>query len=136
MAEASEKSAVSGARSILRFDDNVPARAWFVKRLDHPNKFYYLVVFGQENASIGIAVVDSATGEVNNSARLPGTNAHLIISAQQALSLVGKKTEAILDLVWKPCPATRSPFYPLWRIRMETGTLYLDQHGNLLNDIS
>lgn len=135
MVKVSEELAISGARGTIRVDDNVPARAWLVKRLDHPNRLYYLVVFGKENATIGLAVVDSDTGEVNNSARLPGTTAHLIISAEQALSFVGGKSEAMIDLVWKPCAATRSPFYPLWRIRTASETIYVDQQGNQQTDL-
>lgn len=136
MTTISNDSAIASARRALKVDDSVPARAWFVQRLDNPEKSYYLVVFGREKASSGLAVVDSNTGEVSNSARLPGTTAHLTVTAEQALSFVREKNEAMIDLVWKPCAVTRSPFYPLWRIRTASETIYVDQQGNPRTDLN
>ena len=62
-------------------------RAWRVERLDRPGQAYYLVVFGDDQATIAVAAVAADTGEMMASARLNGTRPHLGVDAARALTL-------------------------------------------------
>ena len=104
---------------------------WRVRRLDAPGQAYYLVVFGDARAAVAIADVDSGSGHVKSWARLPGSEPHGIIDAEQAIKLAGGDVMARAELVWKPCRASRSPFYPLWLIHAAKEEVYLDQQGRL-----
>ena len=89
MAAISSNEAIAHAQAQLGLDATVVARAWRVRRLDSPGDAYYLVVFGDDHAAIGVATVGAASGEVETFAHLPGRGPHLMVDAAQACVLAG-----------------------------------------------
>ncbi len=135
MAEVSHEEAISRARRALSVAPSAGAQAWRVRRLDRPGAAYYLVVFGDEHAATGVATVDAVRGEVGVSARLPGRGPHLTVDDRRALDLAGLGSGAQLELVWQPCRASRSPLYPLWQVRADSLTMYVDQQSNVWREL-
>lgn len=125
----SEGEAIAGARAHLGLDSSVRAEAWRTRRIDRPGEEYYLVIFGEHEAAVGVAAVDVARGEVMVSAALSGHRSHLSIDAQTALRRAGSPVDARIRLVWQSCTGSRSPLYPLWEIRADERTVYVDQQG-------
>ena len=87
---------------------------------------FLLVVFGEEERATAIAAVDPASGEVLESARLPGTQPHVLLSAEEAIARAGLGPEAKARLVWEPSTATRSRFYPLWQVESGERRAWVD----------
>ena len=53
--------------------------------------------------------------------------------------IINEITKSIPTQVWKPCEQTRSPYYPLWEIKINNNTWYIDQNGKIhekINDFS
>lgn len=136
MSQLSEKSGIAQARSKLGLDDRIPARVFRTQRVDRVDEAYYLIIFGRPQAAVGVAAVDTATGEVMVSAKLPGRGPHLQIDAEAALQRVNLPPGAQATLVWKPCKGSRSPLYPLWEITYEQETVYVDQQGVVWTTLS
>jgi hypothetical protein len=135
MTEISAETAIAAARREIGLPAAAGARHWRVRRLDATGQAYYLVVFGNARAAVGIADVDSGSGQVKSWARLPGSAPHGIIDAERAIKLAGGDVTARAELVWKPCRASRSPFYPIWLIHSSKKAVYLDQQGQLWNTL-
>jgi hypothetical protein len=120
-----ETDAIVRARRALGFGDTIQSRGWLVHRLDRPNQSYFLVELGGENTPDAVATVDSISGEVTHSARLPHPS-----RLKTPQELLGENLGAPdVTLVWQPCDASRSPLYPLWQIRTKDDLFYLDQSG-------
>ena len=98
-----------------------------MERLDRAGESYYLVVFGTPAVSVGVATVDVASGALRSSARLTGNNAHRVLEPDEAAAAAGSYAGGAATLVWCPCPASRSPFYPLWRVDTAAGPVFVDQ---------
>jgi hypothetical protein len=96
-----------------------------------PAGAYYLLVFGEAGATIGLAAVDASTGEVSHWATLPGAAAHPLLDERTAIERAGARGSRSAELVWASSPASRSPLYPLWRIQTGDKTVYVDQHGTV-----
>ena len=110
------------------------ARAWRVERLDRPGDAYFLVVFGDEQRSFGVATVDAASGVFGSSARLDGRGVHRVLDASAAVATALSPYIAPTQsprLVWRPCSASRSPLYPIWEVVTDSNTLFVDQQGHL-----
>jgi hypothetical protein len=119
---------VERARLRLGLDSMIPAQAWRVQRIDHPDQAYYLIVFGDGHSDMGVAAVDLESGEVTISAVLEGTQPQLTVDADKALEKAGLRG-AQAELVWRPCRISLSPLQPFWQVRSEMQTLYVDQQG-------
>jgi hypothetical protein len=136
VSQISEKTGITESRSKLKLDPNVPARVHRVHRLDHVGEEYYLVIFGEPQASVGVAVVDSVTGEVLIYATLPGTREHLSIDSKKALLYASIPEGAHVRLVWKPFRGSRSPLYPVWEISYKGKVTYVDQQGSTWDSLN
>ncbi|MGA9596762.1 MAG: hypothetical protein WBV06_11430 [Acidimicrobiia bacterium] len=130
--EAAE--AVSLARARIGIEESVRADVVRVQRLDKVGKHYYLVVFGPQGSRTGVATVDASSKEVAEWAVLPGGSEHLAINAETATSLA-RMPGATTDLVWQSCRASRSPLYPLWRLRDAHNARYVNQQGEVWSDL-
>jgi hypothetical protein len=117
--------AITSARRVLGIDSGQPVHAWDVVRLRSGEPFF-LVVFGEPENTSGVATVDPKTGEVLESARLPGHASHNVMRAEEAIKRAGFPANAETQLVWEPTPVSRSPFYPLWQIRSAGQTVWVD----------
>lgn len=121
--------AIALARRLLELRENIPAQGWRVERLDRPGEAYHLVIFGGKRRSIAVAAVDASSGELLSHARLPGERSQLEIDERKAVRLAGLGDAVAGKLVWKPCAASFSMFYPLWQITGSSCTVYVDQQG-------
>jgi hypothetical protein len=131
MTGVTSEIAVERARTILAIDAWVVARAVYVERADHRGTGYYLVVFGEEGRSLGVAAVDATTGEVVSHAPGAGTSPHLPVAAARACELAGAAPIEPPLLVWRPCRASQSMLSPIWELRTIDGPIYVDQQGQL-----
>jgi hypothetical protein len=131
MPDVSEREAIDLARRRLALGPETRARAFRVRRLEPPGGSYYLVVFGEPAAALGVAAVEVATGEVTNWAALPGTGPHALVDAETAIRQAGSPAGSRAALVWRSSPGSRSPLYPLWEVSTDEQTVYVDQQGTI-----
>jgi len=129
VSKITEDEAIARTRRLLDLGLQVPARAMRTTRADHIGEEYFLVVFGQPLAAIGVAAVDIMSGEAMIWAVLPGAAPHLPIDAETAVKLASFQPSSQARLVWKSCRASRSPLYPFWEISDKTRIAYVDQQG-------
>lgn len=130
MSRISKRTCISDSRLILGLDTCVPARIFRVYRLDRADEDYYLVIFGEIQASVGVAAVDIMTGGILIFAKLPGTEEHLSVDSEKALRITNAPEGARARLVWKPFKGSRSPLYPAWEISYNETLTYIDQQGS------
>jgi hypothetical protein len=114
--DGSVDAAVASARATLGIDAREPARTWSVARMHPGARDFLLVVFGAAERASAIAAVDPTSGEVLESASLPGREPHALITADEAILRAGFGPGTQARLVWAPSPASRSRFYPLWQL--------------------
>jgi hypothetical protein len=132
----SQAAAIATARAATDLGDEVPARAWPVRRLDRPDESYYLVLFGDDDATVAVATVAADGGSVQSTATLRGETGHLTLDAARARALAGANEEAEVALVWRPSRASRSPFYPLWEVTGEARPVYVDHAGTVWDELT
>lgn len=135
MSEISIEAAITRARAETQVGATAPAQAWHTRRLDRPGESYYLVVIGYERAARALAVVDASSGAVKSSARLPGTGRHVIIGPEEAIDRAALGGNANAELVWQPSQVSRSMLFPFWEISRGNQTVYVDQLGNVWNEL-
>jgi hypothetical protein len=131
MPPLSKREAIDLARGSLGLKPGIRASAFRVLRTDPPDGVYYLLVFGEPEAAVGVAAVDAATGNVTTWANLPGTAPHTLIDAETASRRAGLRGKSRAQLVWRSSPRSRSPLYPLWQISTNEKTVYVDQQGTV-----
>lgn len=127
--EVTAAKAIQIVQEALELDS--PGRASKVQYLDGRRGYYYLVVLGDDEHSLAVAVVEASDGVVNTAARLPGENPHPQVGKTDAVSLSGLGEVNSVELVWKPCAASLSKLYPLWEVKNSTDTRYVDHAGNV-----
>jgi hypothetical protein len=110
-----------------------PATAWSVRRLDRPDTSYYLVVLGTAPRAAHVAIIDQATGRIGSSAALPNGRSPVALSAEGARGLAGAGRSDDAELVWMPSQASRSPLYPIWRVRASGAWRYVSQQGQVFD---
>jgi hypothetical protein len=120
------RAAVEHARSALAVDPGEPVRAWRVERTHPGAHAYVLVIFGGPERASTLAVVDVASNDVLESARLSPPAPHALIGARDAIARAGIGDDAKARLVWDPSSATRSRFYPLWELEHPGRTVWVD----------
>jgi hypothetical protein len=118
--------AIANARLALGLSVSQPARVWDVARAKPGAAGFLLVVFGSPQRSCGLATVDPQTGNVLESARLPGVASHNVMSPEEAVERAKFPAGSPTQLVWEPSKASRSPFYPLWQIHNAGRTVWVD----------
>ena len=129
MADASGSAvdrAVANAREALALGAGQQARVWEIGRLRASAQPFLLIIFGPPEHVMGIATVDSQSGNVLQHARLPGVGSHDVMSAEEATKRANFPAKSRAQLVWDPTPASRSPFYPLWQISDADRRVWVD----------
>jgi hypothetical protein len=122
-----EETAIRSAIEHAHADPRAPAKACRVRRLDREDAFYFIVLIESDPADV--VLVDGHTGRVTSTARInPGTSL-LATTQHDAATLAGLDPADEAELVWAPCEASRSPFYPFWRIRRGSEVRFVDQRG-------
>ncbi len=135
MADGATDKAIESARAELGLESTSSAQAYVVANLAQPGGDYFLVVFHKNGKDIAIATVGRASYDVMSHAQLTNVTAHLVVSAKDARALAGSSPDADVHLVWRPGVATKSMFYPVWKVTTSTGPLYVNQEGNLYETI-
>ena len=123
--KAAEARAVASAAAALGFSASESAKTWLVSRMNPAVSGYFLVVFGAPQATIGLAAVELATGNVFAKATLPGRGPHRVMSAEEAIRIAGMGTGVEAILMWDSVQSS-SPFYPQWRLRKAGQTVWVD----------
>ena len=129
--DVAETEAIARARERLELSDRTPALAFLVSRRDPPLGAYYLVVLGDPSAALGIAAVDTASGEVTQWATLSDAATHPLLDREAAIQRTGASSARRAELVWRSSPASRSPLYPLWEIDTGDKVVYIDHAGRV-----
>jgi hypothetical protein len=129
------EAAIERVREALSLGNRIPGRAAYVARLDRPGTGYYLVWFGAENATMAVAAVDAASGEVSSHADLPGSGPHLAVTAEEATRRAGATGIGTPRLVWRPCRASFSMLFPFWEVTTAGGLVYIDQQRHLWTEL-
>jgi len=132
--EISHADAIARARAELELDDDIPAEAVQIRRLDPPSEAYFLVTLGEPETVIAVATIGASTGAVGTAAVLSGHGPQLMVDASRARALAGASASAGATLVWRPSRASRSPLYPLWEVEHEGVFVYVDQQENVWAD--
>jgi hypothetical protein len=127
--------AIRTARSALGVDPSSPGRAWPVRRLDRPDRGYWLVVIGDDEASTGVAAVNDKGEELLSWSSLPGRERHLTVDGRSAVAHAGVGPGAHAELAWAPGAISRSPLYPFWVVRAGNRRVIVDQRGGVWSDI-
>lgn len=140
MSEITDARAIELSRKYFDLEEFVPASIWRVTNLNNQANNYFLVVFGESNASVAVATVGISNGEIGNSARLLANAPHLNVTKERALIISTSDENVSIELVWKPGNLSFSPLYPIWKVNLPSGSLYINQAGivsdNLENSIS
>ena len=134
MSQTVPEHLVERVRAELKLEPSVLADAYRVARLDQSGSDYYLMVFGKPGQSVAVAAV-GANGEIQSSARLPGTAGHSSLDVNEARRRSGLVGSTEARLVWRPCQASRSSLYPLWEIRSGPHRVYVDFQGVVWKDL-
>jgi hypothetical protein len=121
-----DDAAIVGARRALGLDASLPARTWSVARVLPVGRDYLLVVFGPPEHALAIAAVDPVSGEVLESAKLPGSQPHSVMTATEAIRRADFGPDTQARLVWDPSLASRSRFYPMWLLQSAQGRVWVD----------
>jgi hypothetical protein len=140
-------------RGALR--DTRPGEPVLVQRLDHLDRFYYIVPMQATEERVPVlASVDARFGDYRQAVALPEHGSHLLadINERELLErLVGNKfeledrlgrvlvrREALClypTLVWKPCRESLSPFWPFYMITIGAHRLYLRIDGAVFTEL-
>jgi len=133
--QVAEAEAIARALEQLELSDTAPARAVLVARKDPPGGAYYLVVVGDPSTALGVAAVDTSSGEVTQWAALPGAGPHPLLDREAAIERTGAPSARRAELVWRSSPASRSPLYPLWEIDTGDQVVYVDHAGRVWSSL-
>ncbi len=127
--------AIHIARSVVNLDPGLTADVFPVRRLDSKDD-YFLIIFRDKEYSYGLVIIGIRSGEVKNSARIKSRLPYLTVDKSRALHLASLKSPAQAELVWKPCQASRSPLYPIWRVWSSNKEAFIDQGGRIWKELS
>src|SRR5262245_16775625 len=96
-----------------------------VFRLDSGN-FYYLTSF-EKNGKINLSIIYEYDHKVGEFAEvLYPLDFSKPIAVSNAQNLGGA-----VQLVWKPCKISYSPFYPFWKVDLGNKSFYVDKDENI-----
>jgi hypothetical protein len=134
MAAIDSEDAIARAREALGVPASAPAEALRVERLDRPGGAYFLVLLPREGDG-HIATIDADTGAPDQYASVTEPDRHLSVSREQAIAAANLGRRSSARLVWLPSRASRSPLYPLWEISAGDEHRYIDQQGQLWDEL-
>ena len=108
-----EKDAIALARKSIGLEGGTQVSAFRVTRLDQPGQWYYLLVFGEPEATLALASVNGTSGELENWVRTSGTRGHVEVGAPRLCDAGLGDLPAILGVRdgpvdWPHTPPTRS----------------------------
>jgi hypothetical protein len=120
-------------------DELTAAQPLLVQRVDRQDSDYYLVPFNINDLTVIVVIVDAKSGRFKECAKMgrpdvyPKVNAtqarQLLVTYLSATSQNGSTPSPSLQLVWRPCQQTQSPYEPLWRVQSHSSQWFVDQNG-------
>jgi len=112
----------------------------FVKRLDVPDRDYYLVPWENEDGITLVMELYASAGSLAGAAPLKKPVRHITLSPKQAIAAVaqstGREPAGEPQLVWRPCRESPSPMRPFYRIATETGELFVSPEGQVYTTLT
>jgi hypothetical protein len=132
-----------------------PGAPVLVQRLDHPDRFYYIVPVRENERATPLAIaVDALTGAYLQSAINPRTGQTVFLTLERdvALKTVAGRTFELPDrsgrlrirpdalchyphLVWKPCRESLSPYYPFYMFTVGDYRVYVRSDGAVFTEL-
>jgi hypothetical protein len=132
-----------------------PSAPVLVQRLDHPDRFYYIVPVRENERVTPLAIaVDALTGVYLQSAINPlaGQSVFTTMEREAALKTVVGRTVELPDrmgrlrvrpdalchyphLVWKPCRESLSPYYPFYMFTVGAYRVYVRSDGAVFTEL-
>ena len=134
MAHISEETAREIARAEIGMPPETAGEAWLVHRLDRPDDDYWLLALGGETQAAA-AAVDAADGRLMSWANIGQPEGLRLLPALEAAALSGQPGAQTTRLVWRPCQASYSPLYPLWEVESAERTVYVNQQGQVWQEL-
>lgn len=135
MVNISEETAREIARSEIGLPPGTAGGAWLVHRLDEPDEHYWLVALGVETSETAVAAVDATDGSLMSWANIGLLGRFSLLPPQEAAALTGQPGAQAIRLVWRPCRASYSPLYPLWEVQTAETTVYVNQQGQVWQEL-
>ena len=126
--QADLETAIALARAAVGAAGDVPAEALPVRRLDRDTS-YVLVRLGRVGEPGWVAAVDPRTADVM-------TWASTLSGATTVPGVPPSSEDYESELVWRPTARSRSPLYPLRRMRTPRGDRYVDLAGAVRTSLS
>ncbi len=98
--------------------------AYRILRIDS-NVYYYLASFSDERNKRTKVVIVNSNFEVTQFA-----DVHQLLTLEKPEAVTAaERGGAIVELIWKPCKISYSPFYPFWRVSAGDEIYYVNLNG-------
>jgi|SRR5215813_2044764 len=109
--------------------------ALLVKRLDQPDRNYYLVPWQDSRGVVLVVQVDAATGKMLSAAALPKPLPRLVMTPDEARHLaenhLNHRVTGEPALVWRPSHESASPLQPFYYVPTDGGDAYVAIDGSV-----
>jgi hypothetical protein len=97
-----------------------------ILRIDLNGHYYLISFFDKKNGTIKVAIINS-NFEVSQFADV---HQPLILKKPETV-IAAESDGALIELVWRPCKISYSPFYPFWRVSAKDEIYYVDRGGKI-----
>lgn len=105
----------------------------FVRRLDAPDRDYYIVPWVSAAGINLIVQVNAITGIMSAAAPLNRPLQQLVISGLEAMRIASRESDqpvmAEPVLVWRPCRESSDPLQPFYQIKLKDGECFIGSDG-------
>jgi hypothetical protein len=106
-----------------------------VTRLDMPDRDYYLVPWQDQRGVLLVVQVDALTGEMSAAAAFPKPQPTMVMSPNQAQSIVeAQLQERVIGepkLVWQPSRESSSSLQPFYEVAIKDGKVFVGVSGSI-----
>lgn len=114
--------------------------ALLVKRIDQPDRDYYLVPWQDQRGVVLVAQVDASSGEMSSAAVLPTPLPSIVMSPAEARRIVEARLKLRVTgepiLVWRPSRESASPLQPLYRVEVDGGEAFVGVDGSVYRSLT
>ena len=139
---AAAEEATRGVQAIHLEDDPAASAAraaghvgqpLLVRRLDAPDRDYYLVPWQDRQGIAFVVQIDAQSGAMSSLARLPTPLPRIVVTPEEARRAVADQLHRRVvgepRLVWRPCRESASPLQPLYHVAVEEGNAFVGVDG-------
>jgi hypothetical protein len=147
-----EAAAAAAARALsnLNLDDDPGAAASlraghagssvFVRRIDVPDRDYYLVPWELGDRVTMVVQVDANSGVMASMAVLKPPIPAIVISPKQSVEVVEETLQESVtgepEIVWEPARESASPLQPLYRVPIANGHVFVSSDGKVIRTLT